>query len=373
MSTPTAPPPGSTTTSSPAAGVFPASAIAIRTPPARGRAVPWTRLAWVTWRQHRTMLAGAAALLGALSLYLLIMGLKIHGAYAKVASCHPAASAHCQSLANAFRHAYYGGQSGSVVTSGLNAQTIPFLLLAVPVLLGVFAGAPLLAREFESGTVRFAWTQGCGRVRWTITKLVLLAAVLTAAAEAFSLLFSWYFHPFLADGQTGQFPMQLFGTSGVDFAAWTLAAFAIGAFAGALIRRTVPAMAAALATCTVLDVVTMMSLRQRYQAPLSSRGANLPAGNTAWVLSNWYTGPNGKVQSQQAINNLIQHAPARVQRSLNPNSLEAWLSQRHYTQWWSYDPQSRFWHFQLIEGGWLLALSVILIAATVWLVRRRAA
>jgi len=208
MSTPTAPPPGSTTTSSPAAGVFPASAIAIRTPPARGRAVPWTRLAWVTWRQHRTMLAGAAALLGALSLYLLIMGLKIHGAYAKVASCHPAASAHCQSLANAFRHAYYGGQSGSVVTSGLNAQTIPFLLLAVPVLLGVFAGAPLLAREFESGTVRFAWTQGCGRVRWTITKLVLLAAVLTAAAEAFSLLFSWYFHPFLADGQTGQFPMQ---------------------------------------------------------------------------------------------------------------------------------------------------------------------
>jgi hypothetical protein len=30
-------------------------------------------------------------------------------------------------------------------------------------------------------------------------------------------------------------------------------------------------------------------------------------------------------------------------------------------------------HFQLIEGGWLLALSLILIVATVWLVRRRAA
>ncbi len=372
MSKPAAPPPGSATASSPAARAIPVPAAAKPAPPARGRPVPWTRLAWVTWRQHRTMLAGAATLLGALGLYLLIMGLKIRSAYATVASCHPAASAHCQSLAHALQN-YYGSQSGSVVTSGLNAQTIPFLLLAVPVLLGVFAGAPLLAREFESGTFRFAWTQGCGRVRWTVTKLVLLAAVLTAAAEAFSLLFSWYFHPFIADGQTGQFPMQLFGTSGVDFAAWTLAAFAIGAFAGALIRRTVPAMAAALATCTVLDVVTMMSLRQRYQTPLFSKGANLPAGNNAWVLSNWYTGPNGKAQSQQAINNLIQHAPARVQRSLNPNSLEAWLSQRHYTQWWSYDPQSRFWHFQLIEGGWLLALSAILIAATVWLVRRRAA
>jgi hypothetical protein len=39
----------------------------------------------------------------------------------------------------------------------------------------------------------------------------------------------------------------------------------------------------------------------------------------------------------------------------------------------SYQPESRFWHFQLVEGGWLLALSLILLAATVWLVRRRAA
>ena len=43
------------------------------------------------------------------------------------------------------------------------------------------------------------------------------------------------------------------------------------------------------------------------------------------------------------------------------------------TNWTSYQPASRFWPFQWIEGGWLLALSVLLIAATVWLVRRRAA
>jgi hypothetical protein len=36
-------------------------------------------------------------------------------------------------------------------------------------------------------------------------------------------------------------------------------------------------------------------------------------------------------------------------------------------------PASRFWPFQWIEGGWLLALSALLIAATIWLVRRRAA
>ena len=44
-----------------------------------------------------------------------------------------------------------------------------------------------------------------------------------------------------------------------------------------------------------------------------------------------------------------------------------------YTMWTSYQPASRFWPFQWIEGGWLLALSVLLIAATIWLVSRRAA
>jgi hypothetical protein len=32
-----------------------------------------------------------------------------------------------------------------------------------------------------------------------------------------------------------------------------------------------------------------------------------------------------------------------------------------------------FWPFQWIEGDWLLALSVLLIAASIWLVQRRAA
>ena len=47
------------------------------------------------------------------------------------------------------------------------------------------------------------------------------------------------------------------------------------------------------------------------------------------------------------------------------------FAQHGYTQVTSYQPASRFWPFQWIEGGWLLALSVLLIAVTVWLVRRR--
>lgn len=76
--------------------------------------------------------------------------------------------------------------------------------------------------------------------------------------------------------------------------------------------------------------------------------------------------------SQATIRNVVAHAPASVQNSSNPSAASAYLSAHHYTLWSTYQPESRFWHFQLIEGGWLLALSLILLAATVWLVRDKA-
>ena len=57
------------------------------------RPVPWRRMAWVTWRQHRAALAGVAVLLGALAVYLWLAGLQMHHAYAT--DCHPASSLAC--------------------------------------------------------------------------------------------------------------------------------------------------------------------------------------------------------------------------------------------------------------------------------------
>jgi len=166
---------------------------------------------------------------------------------------------------------------------------------------------------------------------------------------------------------------QLFALRGVDFAAWTLLAFALGAIAGVLIGRTVAAMAASLAAWAGLNFLTALFLRKHYQAPLVVKGASPSNTNPPWVFGQWYTGPNGAVVSQQAVRNVAAHAPAAVQNSHNLNAVTAYLAQHHYTQWWVYHPESRYWHFQFIEGGWLLALSLILLAATVWLVRRRAA
>ena len=66
------------------------------------RPVPWRRMAWVTWRQHRFALAGVAGLLGALAAYLVFTGLPMHHAYAAVTACHPASSLACSNAIGDF-------------------------------------------------------------------------------------------------------------------------------------------------------------------------------------------------------------------------------------------------------------------------------
>jgi hypothetical protein len=56
------------------------------------RPVPWRRMAWITWRQHCFVLAGVAAFLGGLAVWLWIVGLRLHHAYAAATACHPAFS-----------------------------------------------------------------------------------------------------------------------------------------------------------------------------------------------------------------------------------------------------------------------------------------
>jgi hypothetical protein len=48
------------------------------------------------------------------------------------------------------------------------------LLLFLPALVGLFWGAPLVARELEHGTHRLVWTQGVTRLRWATVKLGLV-------------------------------------------------------------------------------------------------------------------------------------------------------------------------------------------------------
>jgi hypothetical protein len=324
------------------------------------RPVPWRRMAWVTWRQHRAALVGVAAFLGAFAGYLWLSGLAMHHAYAT--DCHAASVLAC------------GDFTGTYSTTAI---LVSIFLQAVPALIGAFIGAPVLAREMETGTFRYAWTQGIGRWRWTLGKLVPLAVAVTAAAGAFSVLFSWYDQPFIAAGYAIPFSTRLFDLTGVAFAAWTLAAFAIGVLAGMLIRRVVPAIAAALAGYAGLALGTGLFLREHYMTPLVTNKPDLPT--SAWAVSQWYA-KDGKfafpARGSQLVDAVMQlcHGGTGGGPGIGggPGSPAQCLSQHGYTVWTSYQPGSRFWPFQWIEGGWLLALSVLLIAATVWLVRHRA-
>src|SRR5262249_35709221 len=145
------------------------------------RPVSWQRMIWVTWRQHRGLLVSVTAVLAAVSVFLLFMGLKEHHDYTALINCRPA---DCAALKRSFNN-----------TDWPTANTIGILMSLAPALLGAFAGPAVLARELETGTFRYAWTQGIGRLRWTVAKLTLLAVVITILAWAFSQLFAWFFDP----------------------------------------------------------------------------------------------------------------------------------------------------------------------------------
>jgi hypothetical protein len=256
---------------------------------AEPRPVPWPGMLWVTWRQHRGLLTSVLVVFAAAVSALLVYGQRIHHDYAILRACRPAASPACQGISNYFNS-----------TDWHLGNYLQVAVLAAPVLLAMFAGPPVIARDLENSTYRYAWTQGIGRVRWTIAKLVIIGAVVTIAAFAIGELFAWFFAPFLTTENLTVYSPSVFDTRAISYAAWTLTALCLGAFLGTLTRRILPAMAITPVLFAALAALTWFDLRHDY-------------------------------------------------------------------------PVKTFWPMQLFEAAWLLALSAALIAATVWLVRRRAA
>jgi hypothetical protein len=289
--------------------------------------VPWRGMLWVTWRQQRAALISVAVLLGAAATFLVVEGRQIHQDYAAVLACRGNAAA-CPSVYDRF----YG-------TDWHTGISFMVAMHAIPVLFAMFTGPAVLARELETGTFRYAWTQGIGRVRWAAAKLIVLAVALAAATGGLGQLYDWFYGPLQTAKNTPWYTATILDTHGIVFAAWTLTAFCIGAFLGMLLRRILPAMAATFGVYGGLALLIGLYLRKDYPVALVTSNPSLFASpdqktTSPWVLSTWESGG---------------------------------------TQWWRYIPESRFWPMQFIEAGWLVFLSALLIAGTVWLVRRHAA
>jgi ABC-type transport system involved in multi-copper enzyme maturation permease subunit len=130
---------------------------------------------YLIWRLHRNQVYIAGA---ALAVVLLITGISMtHDYHALLASCGAAHS--CGDASQVF--------SGDSVIIGLVYAT-----MAIPLLFGLFWGAPLLAREFEDGTHNLAWTLGVTRRRWLSRNVMwaLLAAALCGAVMAALVIFT---------------------------------------------------------------------------------------------------------------------------------------------------------------------------------------
>jgi ABC-2 family transporter len=138
------------------------------------------------------------------------------------------------------------------------------LVTVVPGIIGVFWGAPLVAREVETGTFRLAWTQSVTRTRWLATKLGVVAGISMVVAALLSLLITWWARP-LDRARADRFAtFEQRDLVPIGYAAFALA---LGVTLGILIRRTLPALATTLVLFAVARVAMTLWLRPRLISP----------------------------------------------------------------------------------------------------------
>jgi hypothetical protein len=318
-------------------------------------------LAWLAWRQHRAALLGAVLVLVCLGAALTVNGVVVRSAWTQLGleRCAGLRTGDCRNALGLFVGRYGGW-----------AVMVPRIAAFLPGALGMFIGAPLVAREFETGTFRFAWTQGRSRGEWITAKLLLLGLVLVGLSLGFSALAAWWAAPWLPiRGRTA--PGEFYEVLGLVFAGRTLVAFTLGAALGAVLRRTLPAMVATAALWLGGVYWSALHLRPHIEAPVELPADSAAATRTDWVVSQWVQSPTGQRIDTKSSAFVDLFDQARAQGS-SGGRFDAWLVQHHWTSWVALQPTSRFWHLQAVEATGYLLLGLLLGALTIWLVRRRA-
>jgi hypothetical protein len=351
------------------------------------------------WLQARTQTAIAAAALATATVVAVITGPRLLSLYhVDVAACHGNA---CASATTAFLASYRWIQ-----------VLAPQLLLVLPALLGMFWGAPLVAREFETGTFRMAWTQSVTRKRWLAVKLGIGALTGMAVAGLLSLILTWWFSP-VDRVQLNPLDPSMFGVRGIAPVGYAAFAFALGVTAGILLRRTVPAMAVTLVAFTAVRLAVTYYVRPYLMGslqaitPLNAAGNGPPPGAGAlkpgdWILSDETIngagkvigqhggiGPNGNIgfsvfQGKVSLSGVgpcpnafpaptVARAAARTltqpPAAFNAAAQEC-INKLGIREIVTYQPQSHYWPLQTYETLIFAALAVALAAFCFWRLNR---
>jgi hypothetical protein len=343
---------------------------------------------WLTWRQSRAQAITGAAILAVLAIVLGVTGPGLVTRYDQIGlpTCHST----CAALAGKFINELEFSTYGKLFYAGL------VVMYLVPALIGIFWGAPLIAREFETGSFRLVWNQSVTRTRWALAKLSLIGLAAVAAAGLLSLAITWWASPIeqaLSDGSGSRWlPLSplVFGARGIAPLGYAAFAFVLGVTAGVLIRRTVPAMAVTLVIFAGLQILMPTVVRPHLIPPVQATapfnansvlefGINgQPNGPATMTLVGNYSVPGAWILSNQTITRsgrVFDGPPAGVcmSNSAPQQDCNNWVNSLHLRQLVTYQPESRFWPLQGAETGIYLVLAAGLGALCTWQIRRRRA
>jgi hypothetical protein len=341
---------------------------------------------WLTWRQFRAQSFTAAAALTVLAVIYGVTGPRLAHLYdtSGLTTCH--AHGDCSVLTSNF------------LTAMKSDSVYPLLfilgvgvLYLMPVLIGMFWGAPLVTRELEAGTFRLAWNQSVTRRHWILAKLGLVGLASMAAAGLFSLLISWWASPlYRAAGQASQnslsinrFTPPLFGATGIAPVGYAAFAFALGITAGILVRRTIVAMAITMALFAAIQVLWPIFVRPHIVAPAHTvQALNTVTWNGVGdvhgghlILQPGAIGglpPDTWITGSRAVTAAGQPATMAPGVCNSARSFVGCLQDHGIRLAVTYQPADRYWEFQWLETGIFLVLAGGLGGACYWRIRRLA-
>ncbi|MET8690827.1 transporter [Streptomyces sp. NPDC004732] len=329
---------------------------------------------WLTWRQFRTQAAVVFAAVAALAATLAVTGPRLSDLY------RAAGSSLVGQVSSSDQALYYTGL---------------LVVLAVPAVIGMFWGAPLISRELETGTHYLAWNQGVTRTRWLAAKLGLGAAAAMTAAGLGALAVSWWSSPIdrainnggATDTYFARLDPMAFPARGVVPIAYAAFAFVLGVALGLVIRRTLPAMATTLVVYIAVQIAVPMWVRAHLAAPdqttvpITARTHLGIQDDSSIVVHPDVHG--GWLTSQHTLNAAGQPSstPSSFADCLYNKSGLASLKQvdrciadlgaQGYKQQVTYQPAGNFWALQWAETGIYLGLALALAGFCAWWIRRR--
>ena len=269
-------------------------------------------------------------------------------------------------------HAELRGSQRAVLFRGDGAIIdLVDLTMVVPLLFGLFWGAPLLAKEFEEGTHNLAWTQGVSRWRWIRANIgwsLLAAAVWGAALAA---LVSWWRYP--ENALASRF--DAFDVQGIVPVAYALFAVALGIAVGSVIRRVLPSLAVTLVIFVAIRVAIGVYLRPHYMAPVTKvfplLGLRRRPQRRLDVVAG-FGRPDRAGRSGRASTSRSSPRPVRPRHhpAARASSSQC-LASHGFRQMLTYQPASRFWAFQGIEAAIFVVLAAALVGFAIWWVLGR--